>query len=280
MNDSSNSSSGGNANSPLKGTLEKKKQGSPAVRWCLRLANYPEDWVSSIVPKLEQGGCRGWIIGEEICPSTGTPHLQGYAEWPTGEKIRPYPGLGLPKETHWIAAKGSKESNMVYCSKEGKYQSWGTCKKKPKYTIDIELYEWEKRIVEILDSPPDDRKIYWIWEQQGCRGKTTFQKWIFLNYKRIAVLSGKASDMKNGIVQFEEKNGELPEIVLVNIPRCQDTDHVSWQGLEEIKDMFFYSGKYEGGMVCGPNPHMFIFSNERPPLWKLSEDRWVVWDIS
>jgi hypothetical protein len=55
---------------------------------------------------------------------------------------------------------------------------------------------------------------------------------------------------------------------------------VSFQGLEEIKDMLFYSGKYEGGMVCGPCPHMCIFANEPPELEKFSSDRWKVFKIT
>ena len=55
--------------------------------------------------------------------------------------------------------------------------------------------------------------------------------------------------------------------------------YLSWCGIEEIKDMFFYSGKYEGGMVCGENPHVIIFANEEPPLEKMSNDRWRVIEI-
>jgi len=94
--------------------------------------------------------------------------------------------------------------------------------------------------------------------------------------KGVVVLSGKASDMKNGIIKFEEANEMLPTIVLINIPRCTDVDHISWQGIEEIKDMFFFSPKYESGMICGKNPHVIIFSNEPPPERKLSDDRWKI----
>ena len=142
------------------------------------------------------------------------------------------------------------------------------------YKIDIKLYEWQKGIVKILDSKPDDRTIHWFWEPDGKAGKTTFQKWIFLNYERVMVLSGKASDIKNGIVQYKLKNKVLPKIILINIPRCQD--HISWGGIEQVKDMFFYSPKYEGGMVCGPNPHVMIFSNKEPAIEAMSQDRWKI----
>lgn len=253
---------------------KKVKQHSAAKRWTMRWSNYPSEWKEKVVPEFQDHGCRGYVIGEEICPSTGTPHLQGYGEF--NDKIRWSEFKSLPKGIEWQAAKGTKAQNMIYCSKEGKFISSGTCKIKPIYKVEIELYEWQKNIVKIIDEPPDDRDIYWFWEEKGCAGKTTFQKWIFLNYKSVAILSGKASDMKNGIVAYEEKNEQLPEIILINIPRCQDADHVSWQGIEEIKDMFFYSPKYEGGMVCGANPHVLIFSNKQPPMDKLSSDRWKI----
>lgn len=223
-----------------------------------------------------KAGCIGYTLGEEIGPKEGTPHIQGYAQFK--EKVRWSQFKNLPKGIEWQPRRKSHECNVDYCSKDGKFISFGTCKVVPKYTINIELRMWQKDIVSIIDEEPDDRTIHWYWEPEGCAGKTTFQKWVFLNYKEqgVVVLSGKASDMKNGIINYEEKNNQYPKIVLINIPRCQDTDHVSWQGIEEIKDMFFYSGKYEGGMVCGPNPHVIIFSNEEPPTFKMSADRWRI----
>jgi hypothetical protein len=132
-----------------------------------------------------------------------------------------------------------------------------------------------------MKAPADDRSIFWVWEPTGGKGKTVFQKHLFTPYtdRRIIVLSSKASDMKNGIIEYAEKNGALPEIILVNKPRCAEQQCVSFQGLEEIKDKFFFSGKYKGGMVCGPSPHVCVLANE-PPEWnKFSSDRWRVFRI-
>jgi len=150
---------------------------------------------------------------------------------------------------------------------------------KLKWKVKInKFYPWESIILNILKEPADDRTFYWIWEPNGCAGKTTFQKYIFQNFENVVVLSGKSTDMKNGIIQFIEKNNETPDIVLINIPRS-NIDFVSYEGLECIKDMFFFSGKYEGGMVCGKPPHLFIFANEKPPDDKLSSDRLKVFKI-
>ena len=65
--------------------------------------------------------------------------------------------------------------------------------------------------------------------------------------------------MKNGVVEYQKTNSCLPEIVLLNIPRSFNSDYLYNTGVEEVKDMFFYSGKYEGGMVDGNSPHLIIF---------------------
>ncbi len=61
-----------------------------------------------------------WIVGTEIGEG-GTPHLQGYVEFPT--KVRPIGYKGFPKEIHWgdkdgKPARGTREENINYCSKD------------------------------------------------------------------------------------------------------------------------------------------------------------------
>lgn len=263
---SSHSSEGGNTSTP-----SVKKQISPGYRWLFTWNNYPDNWKDIILKAIVPNNWE-YAIGEEICPTTGTPHLQGFIYHPKKKKIRPL-SLNLNRKIHWDKPKGNKQQCYQYCIKDDKYITNMTNVEKP-YKIDIKLYEWQKGIVKILDSKPDDRTIHWFWEPDGKAGKTTFQKWIFLNYERVMVLSGKASDIKNGIVQYKLKNKVLPKIILINIPRCQD--HISWGGIEQVKDMFFYSPKYEGGMVCGPNPHVMIFSNKEPAIEAMSQDRWKI----
>lgn len=69
------------------------------------------------------------IYGEEVGES-GTPHLQGYFELPKRmtfnvlrrKLVDEY--IGNPG-IHLEAAKGSQRQNIEYCSKEGKYRSYG-----------------------------------------------------------------------------------------------------------------------------------------------------------
>jgi hypothetical protein len=90
------------------------------------------------------------------------------------------------------------------------------------------------------------------------------------------VLSGKANDMMYAIADYERRNKRLPGCVLVNLPRSFDASFLSYPGLESIKDMLFFSGKYAGGMVNGSPPHMAIFANVPPDTTQLSQDRWRI----
>ncbi len=255
---------GGNTKTPSSTKI------NPAKRWCFTLNNYNEDEYCSICSTIK-ALCSKGIIGREIGES-GTPHLQGYIEFKS--KARPKSKFSVQK-IHWEKCKGSREENIAYCSKSDK-DAWTHGLEKP-YTVEIpELYDWEKYVINILEDEPDDRSINWLWEEEGCAGKTTFCKYVFMHYERVVVLSGKASDMKNCILEYYNTNAYLPRVVLIDIPRSTNTDFLSYQGIEEIKNMFFYSGKYEGGMVCGRPPHMFVFANEAPNTMKCSQDRWKI----
>lgn len=132
------------------------------------------------------------------------------------------------------------------------------------YRIELDLRPWQQAIKDrVLDAPPNDREIWSFWEPYGGLGKTTFQKWIFQEYKHVIVLGGKAADMKMGVINYLETSENVyPEIVIINIPKTFDMGYFSAAGTEEVKDMFFFSGKYKGGMAFGRPPKMLIFSNE------------------
>jgi len=227
----------------------------------------------NILAELKRLAYKG-KVQSEICPTTKKQHLQGMVWCKT--KCR---------DTQFKSIKGAhfekiadEDDTANYCNKDESHDGlfracWGF--PEPSYVEEIEeLYEWEKDILTLLDTVPDKRTLHWFWEPNGCAGKTTFQKYIYTHREDVVVLSGKAADMKNGIVNYLETNKKTPRIVLINIPKCS-ASFVSYTGLEEIKDMFFFSGKYEGGMMCGPCPHVLIFANEAPDASKMTEGRFV-----
>lgn len=138
---------------------------------------------------------------------------------------------------------------------------------------------WEKEILEKIKEEPDDRTIWWYWEPEGLAGKTQLCKYLTVHHGAIPV-SGKGADVRNAICTHLKDTGTCPDLVVFPIPKCYNLEYLSYEALENVKDMYFYSGKYEGGVVCGPNPHVFVFANEEPDYSRMSSDRWKVVEIT
>lgn len=242
-----------------------------ARKYVFTLNNYLESEMSKINMFLEQNTIK-YICGKEV-GECGTPHLQGYMEFKNPIHFNKLKKVN--DRWHIEKAKGSALDNYNYCSKDGDFKYKGIMLP---YVEHIEkMYDWEQCIIDmILDKPPDDRSIWWFWEPIGTRGKTTFQKWIITHYDNVLAISGCAKDMKNAIIQNIKEGGMLPSTVIMNIPKNRNMKHISYDGIEEIKDMMFYSGKYEGGMVVGPCPRFIVFANDTPLIEMMSMDRWRV----
>lgn len=221
-----------------------------------------------------------YVFQTEVCPDTGRLHLQGYVE---GAKRFRWSELGLSNRIHWGARRLSREVNIRYCSNPDKRMpdGWmvahGIHVPKPIDVIEPNR-PWQKRILEDIKEEPDDRKIMWYWSQEGGVGKTAFTKYLCVKHG-ACLLGGKGADVRNGIVKWKELKFDTPTLCVYNITRSFDPSYVSYEALENIKDMCFYSGKYEGAQVVGNPPHLYVFANFPPPQGKLSDDRLQVMEI-
>lgn len=263
-----NSAGGGNTKPP-----RQNKQDSAKCNYCMTLNNWTIEEYNKILCFFKEDSSNEWIIGKEK-GKMGTPHLQIYVHF--AKKKRFSAIKKVCDRFHIEVTKGNRLQNLIYCSKEGDYET--NCRiPRPLKPLACEnnLYDWQKDICEIMNQEPDDRTIHWIWSDSGNVGKTTFCKYLHRTYGAIC-LGGKSADMKNGIIDYFNKNGHCPEAIVINLPRSFDNNYLSYTGIEEVKDMFFYSGKYEGGMVDGNCPHLIIFSNEPPDYSEMSQDRWKV----
>lgn len=264
----SNGSGGGNTKTPPKLEKNIQKRENSSKNWAFTYNNYPENWLALVAPGFEGSA---WIAGEEV-GENGTLHIQGYVEFPI--KVRPIGYKGLPKEIHWEKARGTKAENITYCTKEsgGKH---GTIKV-PRVVPKVELYGWQLKAKEQIESKPDNRSIFWWWSEMGGMGKSSFVRWAVME-KNALICSGKASDMKYLVVKYHEKHGDWPEVVIFDVPRSS-MQYLSYTGIEEIKNGVFASTKYECDTVVMPHPHVFVLANFEPDYAKgeMSNDRWRV----
>lgn len=98
--------------------ITKKPRISRAKRWTFTFNNAGIGEQATMTQFFDQKKWR-YIVGREVAPETGTPHLQGYFEAPSAVA---FDYLKKNFETvHFEAARGSAESNRIYCSKDGVY---------------------------------------------------------------------------------------------------------------------------------------------------------------
>lgn len=254
-----------------------KSQISPSKHWVftLKFEISSNSSISSILDPISEK----YIFQREVGDSeTKYDHWQGYVMFK--KKCRPM-NIGLPKECHWEKCRSPKHA-IAYCAKdETAYKPLQRFKKGIKIPRALQkvtyemLRPWQKKIADKHQDPCDMfcRIINWYWEPNGNVGKSILCKY-FVDQKGAIIISGKGSDCLYAIQQYVEKNGEGPDIVIMDIPRC--IEHISYNAIESAKNGCFFSGKYEGGMVRFNVPHIIIFSNEMPDTTKMSGDRWNI----
>jgi len=259
-------SSGGDGNS--KSPPLKSSDCNPLVKWCFTFNNYPINF-RSIMDSTLTKYCRMWVYGEEIAPTTGTPHLQG-AIW-LKEKGRPM-GLGLPQQIHWEKMRNEKAS-LEYCQKDGKFYSYNI--PRPIQVITV-LRPWQ-RVVEklITETQPDGRSVHWYWESEGGFGKSAFCKYLYVRHRTLVIQGGKLSDIVNIIFNTDM---ERVSALVIDIPRT-NVNKVSYAAMECILNQMITNTKFETGIKIFNPVHVIVFSNFEPDLEKLSKDRWKVTNI-
>lgn len=262
----------------------KEKRVNPGKSWCFTWNNYKKEDIDKLISVFANTGSNSYtyIFGKEIGENSLIPHLQGFVV--CEKKIRPKEHFKLDKEIHWEPMKGSIESNMTYCTKEGEYYtskhlvvpiellSRHEREKKLDLIKQSDFFNWQNELVNILKNKPSKRSLYWIYSKEGKTGKTEFAKWLSFHMNAIP-LNGKKNDILYCAAEFESN------IYIYPLSRTME-DFVSYDSLESIKDGFYMCGKFESKPICRPNPHVIIFANFRPDKSKMSKDRWNIWNIN
>lgn len=265
---------GGNTKSPVLTSTRHRK-------YCMTINNYDDTEYTHIINELQQGK---FICGKEIGASA-TKHLQIYVEWKNARQFNVMKQL-FPR-AHIEVAKGKRDANYAYCSKDGDFATnmEDPQKNAKKFREDVRKRisaklevlrwkRWQRDVLEELRTEPDERTINWYWEDVGGVGKTTLCKYICTKFEGVIICDGKKSDIFNQ-VNMTLENCQTPKIIIMDVPRTME-DHVSYGTLENLKNGLLFSGKYEGGQCLFECPHVFVFANFPPDETKMSADRWNV----
>lgn len=243
-------------------------------RICFTLNNYSEFEIVQLSEFFRMRDAK-YIFGFEVGES-GTKHLQGYFELPKKTCFSVLKKVN--SRWHLEKAKGSRESNVDYCSKDGLFESNIPVRLKLRILNsykDVVWKDWQMDIIKIVESDPNSRLVHWFFEETGNVGKSFLAKYLVLKYDAV-IASGKAADVFNQVnVWLTTHDEESPRLIIVDIPRSS-MDFVSYQTLEKLKDGMLYSGKYEGGVCVFEPPHVICFANEKPDFTAMSGDRWGI----
>lgn len=274
--DGTNSSSssgnlGGEGNTSLP-PPKKKRQISPAKRWCFTFNNYTSTHISSIVPVFEHM-CSLYGFSEEVGDS-GTKHLQGYCEF--NKKCRPM-SLELPKEIHWEKCKGSRDDNIRYITKQGMCLHSKCLPVITRTLFPEDLRPFQKEIVNIIHGPVNEGKILWIYDEIGQLGKTELVRFCHVRYGVPFSYGGKCADIINLV--FNNKDDIMCKdkpVLFYNFGRDTDPNKISYKSMEQISDGCICNTKFEAGCFVCNKPHVVVFANCLPVITSLSKGRFII----
>lgn len=243
-------------------------------RWCMTLNNYSAEEYTLCLDTFSRRKM-DYIIGKEVGES-GTPHLQMYIEAKSPIQFNSL--KRICNRMHIEKARGKREENIAYCSKDEDFVTSfnirGDIRKKilnTKYK-DVMWKPWQQMILDIIETEPDERTIWWVHDGEGNSGKSFLTKYICCTYD-VIIGTGKKGDVFHQICKLDQDDKEIPKIIILDIPRDTDADDINYGAIEQIKNGLIFSGKYEGGQVLFDEPHVIVFSNYLPKRGKWSDDR-------
>lgn len=128
----------------------------------------------------------------------------------------------------------------------------------------IKPLEWQNDILNIISKDPDPRKIYWITDPLGNTGKSHLALLLTCKYGGITFSNADTKD-----IAYAYKG---QSIVVFDLARSLEKS-VNYEAMEQIKNGYMFSTKYESIEKIYKRPHVFVFSNFAPATGKLSVDR-------
>lgn len=130
---------------------------------------------------------------------------------------------------------------------------------------------FQSSILRRLADDPHPRTILWYWEPWGASGKSYFSRYLVATQSALRLENGKSGDIKHAYT------GQ--RVVIFDYSRSQQ-EHINYEVLESIKNGCIFNTKYESEMRIYPHPHVLCFANFPPDETKLSQDRWMIHEIT
>lgn len=132
---------------------------------------------------------------------------------------------------------------------------------------------WQADLNEFLNRAPDDRTISFVVDHEGNSGKTWFAHKYSQSHDGVQVLQpGKKADMAYAL-------DSSIRVLFVDAPRSKQGEFLQYDFLEDVKNGYVFSTKYESRVKQLGRCHVVVMMNETPDMAKLSLDRYNIIDV-
>lgn len=246
---------------------------SQSRNWVFTLNNYTEDEVNA----LRKYPCDYIIIGFEV-GAEGTPHLQGYIEFPGVKRFETLKKFN--PRIRWAKRAGSASQASEYCKKDNNFESHGNLSAQGERNDLTEIGDlivkenaslasiaedypsqfvrYHKGFTALKNAVLKDRteapKVYWLWGPTGV-GKT-----------RHCVETHPSFYIKDSSMWWD---GYEQQQAIVIDDYEWNYNRETFRNLLRLLDRYPYQGQVKGGFVKINSPFIYI-TCEYPPenYWK------------
>lgn len=289
-------------------------QGPRAKRWCFTLNNYSAEDIERITALEENADVQYVIFGREVS-STGTPHLQGFVYFRSRKymsqciqivgqshfsvtrsvqasidyckKDGDFTEIGdPPKEkgsrTDLEAFKHDVKDGMldmktlreVHSKVVADYPSFVRSYVKDNRSVpevrSHPLRVWQSELNEYLNRPPDSREIVFVVDTVGNQGKTWYARYYQSLHEHTQIILPTKKDAMAFVLSVDSR------VIFFDCPRSKQGEFIQYDFLEEVKNGYVFSTKYESELKVLETPHVVVLMNEHPHMDKLSADRYKI----
>lgn len=215
--------------------------------------------------------CSFWVFGIEV-GADGYEHFQGHLTAKVGKELATLRNQFKDAcDCIHFSKCADVAGSIAYCKKTG---NWISSEDGPiRRFAEMELWEWQDK-AEMYFQQQDDRRILVIVDEDGCKGKSAFGKYLEATHQAdvCPVTDGDASNYIEYCLNHPCTG------YVFDIPRADSvkTKKAMWRAIEQIKNGCLYDRRYTSRKKWIEPPKIIVFANEEPPYDALSTDRWVV----
>lgn len=138
---------------------------------------------------------------------------------------------------------------------------------------------WQRRLLSLLETEPDDRSIVWILDLEGGAGKSRLCR--YLEDRRQAIVLTGLSNPRDiaQILRGRLERRDNPRVIIADLSRSYETRDI-YNTLEMLKNGRMDSPKYEGASLRWKSGHVVVMANFHPEREKMTLDRWKIFEVS